>query len=256
MSYPRNDLLFTGRELDRSTGLYYYRARYYDPEIGRFLSEDPLGFEAGVNFYAYVGNNPVNANDPMGLEIQITGHPVGWVGPTHTAVLIVPEDQAHWQSAPDTPFTETLADGRVYLTYSAGRENGLLVSDMYRGTDAPWNNVPLGMIGLPAGVTENSYIQNLLDADATYQDGLDYDLFPELFSGEGYNSNSYTRGLIDSTGGVFPQGVDTYGGATPVPESSFCLCTPVDWGNGGASGGFVLYPSKPNTNSVARAYAK
>ncbi len=49
-----------------SAGLYYYRARYYDPEIGRFLSEDPLGFGAGINFYAYVENNPVNHNDPSG----------------------------------------------------------------------------------------------------------------------------------------------------------------------------------------------
>ena len=62
-----NDLLYTGREYDRGTGLYYYRARYYDPEIGRFISEDPLGFQAGVNFYSYVNNNPINANDPMGL---------------------------------------------------------------------------------------------------------------------------------------------------------------------------------------------
>jgi RHS repeat-associated protein len=36
-----------GRELDRETGLYYYRARYYDPKVGRFISEDPIGFSAG-----------------------------------------------------------------------------------------------------------------------------------------------------------------------------------------------------------------
>jgi RHS repeat-associated protein len=57
---------FTGRELDRS-GLYYYRARYYLPEIGRFLSPDPLGLAGGINPYAYVGNNPVNFTDPFGL---------------------------------------------------------------------------------------------------------------------------------------------------------------------------------------------
>ncbi|MHB1215312.1 MAG: RHS repeat-associated core domain-containing protein [Thiobacillus sp.] len=61
-----NRLKYTGRE-DDGTGLYYYRARYYDPAIGRFVSEDPIGFAAGdVNFYAYVGNNPVNGNDPSG----------------------------------------------------------------------------------------------------------------------------------------------------------------------------------------------
>jgi RHS repeat-associated protein len=61
-----NRLKYTGRE-DDGTGLYYYRARYYDPSTGRFISEDPLGFEAGINFYAYVDNNPINANDPTGM---------------------------------------------------------------------------------------------------------------------------------------------------------------------------------------------
>ena len=58
---------FTGREWDAETGLYYYRARYYDPKIGRFVSEDPIGFLGGNNFYAYVENNPVNWSDPTGL---------------------------------------------------------------------------------------------------------------------------------------------------------------------------------------------
>jgi len=59
---------FTGREYDAETGLYYYRARYYSPDMRRFISEDPLRFAAGdVNFYAYVWNNPVNFIDPMGL---------------------------------------------------------------------------------------------------------------------------------------------------------------------------------------------
>ena len=62
-----NTLKYTGREQDADTGLYYCRARYYDTDIGRFISEDPKGFAAGVNFYAYVNNNPVNANDPSGM---------------------------------------------------------------------------------------------------------------------------------------------------------------------------------------------
>jgi RHS repeat-associated protein len=58
---------FTGREWDAETGLYYYRARYYDPKIGRFISQDPFGFAAGVNFYAYVWNRPTGYRDPYGL---------------------------------------------------------------------------------------------------------------------------------------------------------------------------------------------
>lgn len=47
----------------------YYRARYYDPQGGRFLSEDPIEFEGGLNFYAYVENNPHNFFDPWGLKL-------------------------------------------------------------------------------------------------------------------------------------------------------------------------------------------
>jgi RHS repeat-associated protein len=61
------DYSFTGREWDPETGLYYYRARYYDPASGRFLSQDPLGFAAGVNQYDYVDNDPVGFRDPTGL---------------------------------------------------------------------------------------------------------------------------------------------------------------------------------------------
>jgi RHS repeat-associated protein len=59
---------YTGREWDSETGLYYYRARYYDPSLGRFIQKDPISFAGGdVNVYSYVGANPVNTVDPLGL---------------------------------------------------------------------------------------------------------------------------------------------------------------------------------------------
>ncbi|MBS0184283.1 MAG: RHS repeat protein [Nitrospira sp.] len=59
---------FTGRE-DDGTGLYYYRARYYQPRFQRFIAEDPLRFGGGdFNIYAYVRNNPSRFVDPIGLE--------------------------------------------------------------------------------------------------------------------------------------------------------------------------------------------
>jgi RHS repeat-associated protein len=56
---------FTGREWDPETQLYYYRARYYDPKIGRFASGDPIG---DPQVYAYASNNPVFWGDPMGTS--------------------------------------------------------------------------------------------------------------------------------------------------------------------------------------------
>ena len=59
--------MYTGREYDADTGLYYYRARWYDPEARRFISEDPIGLNGGINLYAYVNNNPLRYVDPSGL---------------------------------------------------------------------------------------------------------------------------------------------------------------------------------------------
>jgi len=59
---------YTGRELDKETGIYYYRKRYYDAFIGRFISEDPIGFSAGdANLSRNVCNNTLNNTDPTGL---------------------------------------------------------------------------------------------------------------------------------------------------------------------------------------------
>ena len=65
-----NSSQYTGRENDNN-GLYFYRARYYDPILKRFISEDPIGLAGGWNMFAYVGGDPVSWVDPEGLAGKI-----------------------------------------------------------------------------------------------------------------------------------------------------------------------------------------
>jgi RHS repeat-associated protein len=90
-----NVFQYTGREND-ANGLYFYRARYYSPTFGRFVSEDPIGFRGGINEYSYALNNPIANVDPSGLttgefggSFSLTGF--GFTGvagcPTHSRSL-------------------------------------------------------------------------------------------------------------------------------------------------------------------------
>lgn len=71
-----NPFQYTAREFDPETGTYYYRMRYYDQGTGRFLSEDPIRFKGGSNFYDYVRNNPMDLVDSMGLFAEVICEPV------------------------------------------------------------------------------------------------------------------------------------------------------------------------------------
>ena len=73
-----NSLRWKGLVYDAETGLYYMRARYYDPTVRRFISEDPIGLESGINVYAFVGGDPVNRSDPSGLDPVNNGFNQCW----------------------------------------------------------------------------------------------------------------------------------------------------------------------------------
>ena len=75
-----NPFQYTARESDPETGLYYYRARYYDPNVGRFTKEDAFRFDAGANFYLYVGENPIDFVDPLGLCPLTRNQRIGLAG--------------------------------------------------------------------------------------------------------------------------------------------------------------------------------
>jgi RHS repeat-associated protein len=77
-----NAQAFTGREND-GTGLYFYRARYYSPQLQRFVSEDPLGLLADINVYRYVGDAPTQLTDPLGLQALNRSPVPVWGKPEH-----------------------------------------------------------------------------------------------------------------------------------------------------------------------------
>ena len=82
-----NRYLFQGREYDWNTKLYYFRARWYNPEAGRWLSKDPIGIAGGLNLYAFCGNNPVNFVDPLGLCSETKTTTISLYGVRMAAVL-------------------------------------------------------------------------------------------------------------------------------------------------------------------------
>jgi len=82
-----SNLGFQGKYFDQESGLYYFYYRYYNPINGRFINEDPIGFEGGLNFNSFVNYNPINFVDPLGL-IYLPPDPSGlphcWTyDPTH-----------------------------------------------------------------------------------------------------------------------------------------------------------------------------
>jgi len=90
-----NRFMFTGREYDSETGLYYYRARYYSLKLGRFLQTDPIRYRGGLNLYTYCGNNPLHWVDPLGLCKE--------------------DGYDYWSALEDIGLGQALIDG-VYLT--------------------------------------------------------------------------------------------------------------------------------------------
>jgi RHS repeat-associated protein len=115
-----NSYNYTGRETD-GLGINYYRARYYNPAIGRFLSEDPLGFAGGgTNLYAYAGNNPISFRDSFGLKpgppLKCTGHGTGChasnqlFSPSLLALIIGTEIIG---LGPEDPFADAAVAGEI-----------------------------------------------------------------------------------------------------------------------------------------------
>ena len=211
---------FTGASTPNATGgMVYLRNRWYDPQSGRFLTQDPIGLAGGVNLYAYAGNDPIAYTDPFGLRadsIEVRWHK--FAGKNHASIRISPDDQKRWAN---DPRFKRGKDGRVSVTLSAAPKACLsqgvcLVSDLNRSSDTGSQDGGRAQVDLK-GQDENTAIERLLRADAAYGDNLGYDPLPKLGEGR-FNSNSYVSGTLRN-GGVQPPPIpaDVPGYDIPIP---------------------------------------
>ncbi len=139
-----NPFRFTGRE-DDSTGLYYYRARYYDPTKSRFVHEDPIGLAGGsLNLYAYSLNAPLTHIDPLGTDVFA----VGWGGSYFLGSLS--------QSGPNRGYA---VQGSLGVAYDSS--TGELTVYMSSGNTGPDKG---NVIGAAAGVgPTGAYVKGFMD---------------------------------------------------------------------------------------------
>jgi RHS repeat-associated protein len=113
---------YTGQMWLPDAGIYHYRARAYAPQIGRFLQTDPMGYGAGANLYAYVGGDPVNFSDPLGL---CTVTKLGWGHPEDGKVLYYTYEYNGCDEAKPSVATDL---GNVFVTGTRKPKNGQSMS--------------------------------------------------------------------------------------------------------------------------------
>jgi RHS repeat-associated protein len=141
-----NPWMFTGRQLDEETGLYYYRARYYDSTKGRFLQRDPLRYIGGMNLYSMVKNRVSRFVDPRGLTEQcdMPACEIKWIATSIVlywgkAVFIDPDkiklgniDCGRWGGIPpicERPPSENIPDNAVFFGREPLSPNGCIVKN-------------------------------------------------------------------------------------------------------------------------------
>jgi RHS repeat-associated protein len=236
LEQTNDDVGYTGHKFDTDLGLSYMQARYYDPVIGRFYSNDPVGFKGvhSFNRYAYANNNPYKYTDPDGREVKVQWHEVK-VGPynsgkNHSLITITPDNPSHFNNFRRiSPIGQlTNSNGQRYGTMGAGPNPAAAVitgsadlkSDFNRSLDAPEHSGGI-TVTLPKGVSEEQFVDKLIELDSNYQDNADYSFDPDGKST--FNSNSYVSGLLEAAGvDTSKMNVpDAPGFDKPLPKSAF-----------------------------------
>jgi RHS repeat-associated protein len=198
----------SGREND-GTGLYFYRARYYNPSLQRFVSEDPIGLTAGPNLYAYGLNSPVDLNDPSGLwtgQLGISGS-VTVFGVTFVGSVGIAVDGQGNIGTYSTSGAMLGPGANASLGVSAAYSNGQDITAL-RG--------PFGNISASGGEVASGTV--------------------DAFSGPGNGPGGVVTG-VGVTGGFGFGGAASAGGTTTTVTPRFGPLAPSPGGSCDASGG-------------------
>jgi RHS repeat-associated protein len=243
-----NRFFFCGCEYDAETGLYLMGARFYDPEVGRFITPDPIGAAGGLNIYAYCHNDPINYSDPCGLDaLAFVGVHLVAFGNYHTSIIIIVDSNSKFYNDPQFLTFGNPKLNLKYITIGAGPTTTIglflpgkdrLVNGINRPKDMILDNkVELLFLKLfnPSNnicdkhINKDNTIDKLLELNDNYQKynelldfPLDYDLWPSP-NNDGYNSNSFVHGLLLSSG-IMNIPTPTFsvpGWNKPVSESMF-----------------------------------
>ena len=237
-----NDLRFPGQYYDSETGLHYNWYRYYEPEIGRYLRTDPIGFLGGdLNLYAYVGNNPVNFVDPWGLIVYVASRDVAtWytlgIG-THQFFIMVPDNPADFSGK--SPVMRDLGGGKRGFVIGAQEVNGRLQAGFFNVNDLQatkelfdqQNNISWYKPDFDTDVrqcnsviTDTALINELISATNNYIKNEIAKPISYGWPGTGKpNSNSWAQSILRYSGGSGPQnmrGWDIYRNLR-IPSSYF-----------------------------------
>lgn len=218
-----NHYRFSSKEWDSNSGMYYFGYRFYDPNLQRWLNQDPIGELGGLNLYDYVGNNPVNWIDSLGLRVYVFYHPAFFAQDpaNHSAIVLNPDNPSDFSNNP------LFGKSGGQLATLGGQPSGFgssffnplsntfmdpfgnLVSKPNYPGDQPnlkscssLNN--LVPVQPPPGMSDSQFINSLINAANSYDNSLPYSPLPSSSPPGYFNSNGYTSGVISKTGAMPP----------------------------------------------------